>query len=320
MNLNPSSLIVEQVLRGLSGNRRPGWNFPGNFLRFSFDELEMGHSRVSLLAGPHATCGGGQPELAALTVLADMGMAASLRKEVGLAGRMATVQMSVSFTPGAESQSDAARSDLVEACSTAEGATAKAGVRQLFTRTVIRHGGRICCVGSAAFMPLGDKGMAAMRMARRGEADFEPPLLDEDELDDAEAGVLARTRQVLASGHENFLARFWGLVPQAGEQRATCTLKNGLHSGNRVGHTQGGIVLALAGHTCRAAVGQDWDLASISGWYLSPGRGQALHADAAILHRGSSTAACRCEVKDDEGRLVMHAVSSHVRGRGSAGR
>jgi acyl-coenzyme A thioesterase PaaI-like protein len=162
-------------------------------------------------------------------------------------------------------------------------------------------------------MPLGDKGMAAMLMARRGAPDFEAPLLGEDKLDETEAGVLERARHVLASGHENFLARFWDLVPQAGERQASCTLKNGLHSGNRVGHTQGGIVLALAGHTCGSAVGEDWDLASISGWYLSPGRGQALHANAAILHRGSSTASCLCEIKDDEGRLVMHAVSSHVR-------
>ncbi|OZI34240.1 hypothetical protein CAL29_11905 [Bordetella genomosp. 10] len=314
MNLNPSSSILEQVLRGLAGNRQPGWNFPGNFLRLSFDEVEKERSRVSLLAGPHAVAADGQLELAALAVLADIGMAASLRREVGQARRMATVQMSLSFMADAGPPSGAAPADLVEACSTAEGATAETGARQLFTRTAIRHAGRLCCVGGAAFMPLGGAALAPMPMARRGEPGFEPPLLAEGELDPAEAGVLARTRRILAAGERNFLARFWDLVPQAGEQRAACTLENGLHSGNRVGHTQGGIVLALAGHTCRAAVGADWTLAGISGWYLSPGRGRTLRAEAAILHRGSSTAACRCEIRDEEGRLVMHAVSSHVSG------
>lgn len=316
MNNNETSLITDQVLRGLSGNRRPGWNFPGNFLQFSFDQIEMNRSLVSMTAGPHLSGQGRRPELAALTVLADMGMATSLRKQLGPAGRMATVQMSISFTrdPDIGDQLDAGdHTDLIEACSTAEGETSAAGPRQLFTRTVLRQGGRICCVGSAAFMPLGDKGMAAMLLARRGEPGFDATLLTEGELDETEAGVLARARQVLAGGHENFLARFWDLVPEAGERRASCTLKNGLHSGNRVGHTQGGIVLALAGHTCLSAVGEDWDLASISGWYLAPGRGPALHAHAEIQHRGNSTASCRCQIKDEEGRLVMHAVSSHVR-------
>jgi len=307
MNLGCASAILDHVLRGLALNRHPGWNFPGNFLQLSFDEIEPGRSTLSLATGPHTSTSEDSLELAAIAVLADTGMAAALRKQMGRAARMATVQMSLSFT-------DAPVTGLVEAISTAEGLISGTAAPQLYTRTSIQSGGQVCCTGSASFLFLGEKpDLAAMRMARRGAPGFDAPPLAAAELDHSEAAVLERARQTLAAGPEDFLARFWGMVPQAGVHAASCELQNGLHVGNRVGHTQGGIVLALAAHTCRAAAGEEWALASISGWYLAPGRGPALRATAAVIHRGSSTAACTCEIRDEEGRLIMHAASSHVR-------
>src|SRR3546814_16717671 len=93
MNLGRASAILEHVLRGLALNRHPGWNFPGNFLQISFDEVELDSSTLSLATGPHTSASEGKLELAAIAVLADTGMAAALRKQAGRAARMATVQI-----------------------------------------------------------------------------------------------------------------------------------------------------------------------------------------------------------------------------------
>src|SRR3546814_20826521 len=124
---------------------------------------------------------------------------------------------------------------------------------------------------------------APSRVARRGSPEFDAAPRAATELDDSEAAVLERARQALMPGPADFLARFWGMVPQAGVQAAFCAMKNGLHVGNRVGHTQGGTVLALAAHTCPAAAGEEWEPASITGWYLAPGRGPSLRTRAAGL-------------------------------------
>src|SRR3546814_1296012 len=62
MNLGRASAILEHVLRGLALNRHPGWNFPGNFLQISFDEVELDSSTLSLATGPHTSASEGRSE------------------------------------------------------------------------------------------------------------------------------------------------------------------------------------------------------------------------------------------------------------------
>ncbi len=296
----------KQVLRGLSLNREPGWNFPGNFLELSFDTLEQGAASLSLQSGPHCDSSEGGIALGALCVLADIALAASLRRRVGFAQRMATVQMSLSFTR-------ARLNGLVHASSRAEGQAGAATTPQFFTRVEIRSGGAIGCTGSATFIALGNnEGLSPMPMRKREDGYTTPTMLTSDDLDDDERAVWSHS-QAADNGAPGFLNRFWGLLPVNTADGAECRMSNGLHVGNRVGHTQGGISLALAAETASCAVGEDWALTNVTGWYIAPGRGASLNAIARKLHRGSRTATMECEIRSEDGRLVLRAVTTHAK-------
>jgi uncharacterized protein (TIGR00369 family) len=88
---------------------------------------------------------------------------------------------------------------------------------------------------------------------------------------------------------------------------------NGLHVGNRVGHTQGGLTFALAATAAGVALDPEWHLVGISAWYVSPGTGATLRAEASVVHQGSLTAVVRTRVADPEGRTVLEAVTNHSR-------
>jgi hypothetical protein len=71
--------IRERVLRGLALNRIPGLHFPGNFLDVSFDRVGRKGVRLSLDPGPWCTDAAGEADLAALAMLADLALGASMR-------------------------------------------------------------------------------------------------------------------------------------------------------------------------------------------------------------------------------------------------
>lgn len=76
----PPAVELRQVLKGLALNRRPGWNFPGNFFELSFDEVGPDSARLSIEPGVHCLDADTQMNLGALAVLADIGMAAGMRQ------------------------------------------------------------------------------------------------------------------------------------------------------------------------------------------------------------------------------------------------
>lgn len=300
---------LTRVLRGLALNRRPGWNFPGNFLDLSFDEVGGAGARLSLEPGPHCLDGEGQVDLGTLGVFADVGMAAGMRQQVGLATRMATVAMSLSLT-------GAPRKGRLESVGVFDGFVAGGAGRQGLARTEIFAGDTLVATGSATFAALGSgEGSAPLPMRRRESVQVEP--LRESELNDEERVVFARAQAAMQGGEgDSFIERFWGLAPrreERGDVDASCEFPNGLHVGNRVGHAQGGLTFALASRTAIAALGPGWQLVATSAWYLAPGTGLMLRAEANVVHRGGLTAVVRSRILDGRGRAVLEALTQHSR-------
>ena len=294
---------LRQVLKGLALNREPGWNFPGNFLELSFDAIGEGTAALSIEPGPHCVDASGEMTLGALGMLADVGMAASLRHEVGAAMRLATVSMAVQLT-------NAPRRGRLESAGQFDGFIHGTSGRQGLTRAQIRAGGELVATVSGSFMAI-DQGTAPLRMRRRGDADVAP--LEPAELTEEERAVYERACASLQGAGGSFIERFWGLAPQRGDGSAACEFANGLHVGNRVGHTQGGLTFALAAATGHAALGPEWRLAGVSAWYVSPGTGARLRAEASVVHAGRLTAVARSRVVNAEGRTVLEAMTQHSR-------
>lgn len=298
---------LRQVLLGLALNREPGWNFPGNFLDVSFDELGASDARISIEPGPHCVDADGQANLSVICVLADICMAVAMRAHAGYAMRMATVTMALQFT-------GAPRVGRLRAHGRFDGLHPGLARRQGLARGEIYAGDELVCTVSGSFQMLDTHaGLKPMPLRRRG-AQPQPAPLAPDELVEDERAVYARARQALEPGAGAFLERFWGLQPrQTSDGEAVCSLENGLHVGNRVGHTQGGLTFALATCTAQAALGHEWRLVGISAAYVRPGTGPALRAEARTLHRGGTTALLQVDVLDHDGRVVLATVANMAR-------
>jgi acyl-coenzyme A thioesterase PaaI-like protein len=304
---------LAQVLKGLALNRRPGWNFPGNFLDLSFDDIAADGGRVSLQPGPHCIDGDGQVDLGALAILADIGMATAMRPQVGLATRMATVAMSLSLT-------GAPRTGRLEAVGKFDGFVVGGSGSQGLTRGEIFSEGTLVATGAAIFVALGSReGMAPLPLRRRQD-ELHMPALTEAELTEAERAVYSRAQAALRAGEGgSFIERFWGFLPRRGDPDerggadATCDFTNGLHVGNRVGHTQGGVTFALAATTAMAALDSEWQLVGTNAWFVAPGTGEQLRCESSVVHRGTLTAVVRSRIADGQGRAVLEAVTQHSR-------
>jgi acyl-coenzyme A thioesterase PaaI-like protein len=299
---------LQQVLKGLALNRTPGWNFPGNFLQVSFDAVDGGSATLSVDPGPHCVDAGGNLGLGPLCVLLDIGMGGVMRGQVGPEARMATVSMSLQLT-------GAPAAGRMQATGTFDGYARGASSQLGLMRVELTAGdGTLVATGSGTFVALGNReGTAPLPMRKRG-IDAEVPPLAPAELSEQEREVYERASRAMQGGPAAFIDRFWGLVPQRVEGGATLEFANGLHVGNRVGHTQGGITFAIAGVTAVAALGDEWKLVGISAWYVSPGTGPTLRATASVVHSGRLTAVVRVTVVDIEGKVVLEAMTNHARG------
>ncbi len=299
---------IQQVLKGLALNRRPGWHFPGNFLELSFDEVGAEGARLSLNPGPHCIDADGQTNRGAVGLLADIALSAAIREHAGFAVRMATVSMTLQFTA-------APRVGRLEARGGFDGFHQGASGRQGLARAEVYTDGQLLCTVSGSFMVLDrTEGLQQMPLWRNGAAEDPPmPALTADELTDDEQAVYQRACEAMAPGPAGFIERFWLAQPERREGGASCDYVNGPHIGNRVGHTQGGIVIALAMHTADAALGAGWRLVGLSSWYVRPGTGPVLHAQADILHQGGFTAVVQIRLLDAAGATVLMAMSNHSR-------
>ncbi|CAN5452480.1 hypothetical protein BH10PSE17_BH10PSE17_32690 [soil metagenome] len=294
-----------QVLRGLQLNREPGWNFPGNFLELSFDEVGADFSRLSLEPGPHCIDERGQVHLAALTILADIGVSACMRTVFGLDTRMATVALNVQFT-------GAPAIGRLEQLSHFDASIGTGTVRQGMGTGRLHAGSALVATVNGSFIALGNKtSLANLPTRRRGE--YEVAALEPEDLVDAEIDTFARAQAAVQGAGHSFLSRFWGLLPTPTDHGATAGFDNGLQVGNRMGHTQGGISFAMAALTACAALGDDWRLVGVHGSYIAAGTATRLRATATIVHQGRTPAVVRPALVDADGRVVIETTSNHSR-------
>ena len=298
--------IRRAVLRGIALNRTPGFHFAGNFL--GMELLEAGsRTRVAMAPAPHNVDRGGIVPMVAVAMAADIALAASIRAQLEPAARLATVSMHVQFDGHVPRGTLEARGEFA---GFVEGAAARQGV----ARVTLEAGGRAFGFGHGAFMALDAPAGMTMHPVQERRS-HEVALPQEGELDAAERAILERATRLLAEPSErSFVARFLG-ADHAGqtESGAHCRMENGIHVGNRVGHAQGGVLLAFAADAAAVSLGPQWQLAAIAAAFVGPGEGPALEAAAQVVHRGRWTAATRAGVTMPGGRKVLEVAATHTR-------
>lgn len=310
--------IRSQVLRGLALNRVPGYHFSGNLLDISFDHVSPEDVRLSLDAGPHCVGADGRISFGALAILADLTLASSIRAQLDPAARLATVTMSLQFTgaPGVRRLSSAGRFQGFFARGAERLGVSQVSVYAQPNGHQERGGRELVCFGTGSFIAIPPpKGMvlAPVPMRRRGMAPVELPALGG--LDVNERAILRIADRALARvarDGEAFIDAFWGFRPRKLANGAACTAKNAPHIGNRVGHAQGGIQVALAAATASAALSPSWALSTITASFVSPGEGASLRVRSKIVHKGRLTAVIRTQITRPDKRVVLDVVSNHV--------
>jgi len=292
--------IRQRVLRALALNREPGFHFIGNLADVSFESTAAEAARVVFQNGPHLADVDGQANVGVVAMVADMALAASIRANLHPATRLATVSMALQLT-GARFDGD------VEATGEFRGFIGKQGL----ARAVLRNASGTLAIAQGAFMPLEKApGIARFPLPRAPRA---APVLAPEDLNADEKRILARVEQMLAAGKTDFVRRLLGYEPRRTKAGASCTMPNGLHASNRVGHVQGGILMGLAASTAVGALPTTWALSAITACFVSPGQGKSLRTRSRIVHQGSMTAVVRTEVVGPEGRRVLDATTTHWR-------
>ena len=299
--------IRNRVLRGIALNRQPGFHFPGNFLDISYDRVARNVSQLSIEPGAWCTAADGQVDLGSLAILADLALGACIRAQLSRERRLATVSMHLQFT-GAPARG------RLRAGAEFQGFFREAAGTLGMSRVAVAGAAGSVCYGTGSFMALAQPhGVVLHPVPLRTQKSPEPRLVLEADLDAAEKEILRRADDALAA-EGSFVENFWGFHPERKKSGAESSLRNGLHIGNRVGHAQGGIQVALAASTAAAALAGNWKLSGISAWYISPGDGKSLRASSKVIHQGRLTAVVRTQLSGKGRRRVLEVVTTHCAG------
>jgi acyl-coenzyme A thioesterase PaaI-like protein len=303
-------VIVKKALRAIALNRTPGYSFCGNFFDFSYDSADQDHSIVHIKPEAQSVGVSGQIHTVVQAILADMGLATCLRYNIGDRHRTATVSLSLQFTGVVPNGTLVATSYSQAHLQGVQG-------RQGISQTRLTCGDELVAIGSAAFMilpmPEGSILPPVPWVSQKPPAN---PLLDLESLNDKEQWILDRVRHSVAvceKSGQNFLSHFFTLAPQLIEGGAVSEVENGPHIGNRVGHVQGGIILAIGMVCASAALGDEWLLSGVTATYISPGEGDVIRAHAVIVHQGRMTAVVKTSVKSGSGKVALEVLSTHAR-------
>jgi acyl-coenzyme A thioesterase PaaI-like protein len=284
------------VLRGLALHRQPWLHFPGNFLDISFDKVAKSESRLSIEQGPWNTAADGEVDYGSLAILADLGLAACMRMNLGadgLARRLATVSMSLQFT-------GARRVGRLKATGSFEGFMKDGAGKLGMSRVRVVGGEGLVCFGTGTFMALKPPaGVVLHPVPLRTHRSPDPARLREADLSAYEMKIFKAAETALKK--KNFIQGFWG--------GTRGVMKNGPHTGNRVGHAQGGLLVGLAADAASKALPPAWKLSGLTALYISPGEGPVLKAKTTVLHQGRLTAVLRTEISGK--RRVLEVVSTH---------
>ncbi len=138
--------------------------------------------------------------------------------------------------------------------------------------------------------------------------------VDEATLSDGEREAMRRCDAQLGATGGAFLEPFW-MDPIAPGDDAVLTIATGPHTGNRVGHVQGGLLVGFAARAGVNAAPSSMRLSSISAWFVSPGRGK-LRVRSQALHRGRNTLSFATSSRPTPARRCSnpsHNTSSRLR-------
>lgn len=303
--------ILAQVRRGLALNRTPGLHYSGNFFDLSFERVTPEESRIRLPAGPWVTEADGQVNVGAVSMLADIALAATIRAPLPPETRLGTVSLSLQF-------SGRPWHGPLEATAALDGFFEGGAGRLGHSRVVVEGPIGMICQGSGSFMVLvPPKDMVLAPVPHRRQGDPAPVPLPDDELTDEERVILDLASRAIdarapAAG-ASFIHRFFGVTASPTRTGASGRMPYGPHIGNRVGHVQGGLSLALAIATARAALPGPWSLSNVTASYVSPGEGHVMRARSRVVHRGRLTAVVRTQVVRPDRRVVLEVLSNHLR-------
>lgn len=302
--------IFKKACRAIALNRTPGYHFCGNFFDFVYDQASSQHSVVHIDPEAQNIDRDSSIHLVLLAILADMGLATGIRYGLDDRTRLATVSLSLQLT-------GARPTGRVEAFTDTQGHLLGAKGRQGVSLTHIKSGETLIAVGYGAFMvlPVPHGGSLPAVPWVEKKAPIDPPL-DLESLTEDEKWILARVKQSIEHCEltgEDFATYFLNFHPFQQERGAYCEVLNGPHVANRVGHVQGGVILALGMVTANAALGSEWMLSGVTANYISPGEGEAIHAQSKIIHQGRMTAVVQTSIYNKTGRQALEVLSTHAR-------
>jgi acyl-coenzyme A thioesterase PaaI-like protein len=301
--------IRRQALVALAKNRVPGYHFPGHFLDLRCRRFEREGVVLAMPEQPHAVEPDGTVNFHALALLADMTLAACNRIFVPPTIRTATLEMHMTFT-GLPPRGD------MHCEARSEGFTPHATLQQAYCRGRLYASDEVIAHLSGTWVapPIPGGGKLAPLPWERGSAGDEVPELPEHELDAGERRVLHQVEAALLASRDGtgFLKRFWSEEAHHTATGSRGTYRIGMHTGNRVGHVQGGLLAAFAVATARAAVPRHALLTSLSSWFISPGEGRSLTSRSQVLQLGRNVAVVRTQVFGARRKRVFEAISSHA--------
>lgn len=295
----------QHVLRALNAARTPGWMFPAHLLDVFFEQQVSEDGAIALMhIGDHCRDASGRVSTAALSVLADVCMAAAVRGYVGKSVRVATVSMRLSFNQRPCKGRLRAVAKVQFLPTERAVATAVVAVR------ISDEEGGWCVTGEATFAVLENKqGTAQHPLPTQSTL---TSTLDSRELSDEEQEVWNRARTCEAYGL-GALESFWSLS-------ATCTEITGeggqwtaniaKHNSNRVGHLQGGVLLGLLARASQGTAKTDFELGDIYVQYLDAVSGPQALIQSKALRLGRNTAFIYATMSSAQGQLLATAQVS----------
>ncbi|RWJ05766.1 acyl-CoA thioesterase domain-containing protein [Mesorhizobium sp.] len=301
-------VIRTRVLSALHDKRGTTFSFISHFLRAEWQAVADGSLVQTLRGGPHCEDAEGRICLHALCVMVDSGLATVCRLGAGPNARLATVQLHLQMT-GVSLEGPLA----LEA--TFDGCAGGSALRQSFAGGIVRSaGGETVARVRATFVtlpPLAGTKLEAFPWEHNSPPN---PPLSEAVLDPDERAILNDCDRALASCGDGrpFLEHFLNMIPREHEGGSHCQVAIRPALGNRVGHVQGGLLLALGASTANAAALAYPGLSSVSAFFMSPGRGESLEARSEAMHRGRSLTTIRTQVRAPGRALLLDVVSSHA--------
>lgn len=302
------------VMQGLARNRLPGLHFPGHFMALDRRQFDRDAVVLALPLGPHIADERGVIGMPAVCLLVDVTLATSMRPFLQPGVRTATVSMQIVF---------AGLAPVGELVCEAQclGFSQEAALPQAVCRGVLKSSGGVVGYCSGTFVQLGTPpGVTLAPTAWEVDTKIDAPPIAGTPLSEAERKVLKHADRCLAAmaPDERFVDRFWGGDIHAADGKARSRMPIGPHTNNRVGNSQGGLMMAHAAATAAAAVPRHRVLESVSAWFISPGVGAQLRARSETLQHGRSLAVVRTQVFGPGRKRVLEVVTNHAAPRHAA--